>query len=277
MPKIYRITSLILLTVVAAGSVYAAEKLSAKGNGAPGDSPAAVVNGVTILDSLVNMRIKGFVAQGRPDTPELRKEILDNLINAEIMAQEAVKKGFDKQEETVHQLTLAKQSVLVGAFVQDYFKNHPISDEDIKQEYERIKLSSGDKEYKVRHILIKEESEAKSILAKIKKGEKFNHLANTFSLDPGSNKTGGLLGGENAWSMAANFTEPFAEALTNMKKGGVSEPVQTEYGWHIIKVDNVRDLKLPALPEIRQSLLQRLQQSLILQAVDELRSKAKVE
>ena len=271
MPKFYKFSAFALLAALVGGLVYAADKPTAPAS--EEEKTTITVNGVTIPQTRIDARIKSIVAQGQMDSPELRKAVREELINLEIMAQESVKKGFDKQAETISQLDTAKQSALVGAFVQDYFKNHPISEDDLKKEYENLKKTAGDKEYKARHILVQEEAEAKSIVSQLKKGAKFDKLASKYSLDPGSKEKGGAL----EWSMPANFVKPFAEALVSMKKGSVSAPVKSEFGWHIIKLDDVRDFNFPPYREVKQNLMQRAQQQAIQKAVAEMRTTAKIE
>ena len=180
---------------------------------------------------------------------------------------------MDKLPETITKLDLARQSVLLGAFVQDYYSTHPISEEALKQEYETLKLATGSREYKARHILVKDEALAKSITAQLKKGAKFNKLASKHSQDPGSKENGGELD----WSMPGNFVPEFSEAMVSLKKGEVSAPVKSDFGWHIIKLDDIRDFNFPPMEEVKSELTQRLQQQSILKAVDELRQKAKIE
>ena len=238
------------------------------------DKSAALVNGVSIPQARVDMRVKAAVAQGQADSPELRKAIREDMINLEVMVQEATKQGLNKNEEVVQQIELAKQSVLVGAFVQDYAKNHPISEDQLKQEFDKLKAKLGNKEYNVRHILVETEAEAKSIIALLaKKGNKFEKLAEK-SMDAGSAVQGGSLG----WAVPSNFVPPFANALLNLKKGErTKEPVQTQFGWHVIAVDDIRDLKVPPLAELKPQLQQRLQQQSVKKAIEDLRAKAKIE
>ena len=271
MPKLYKFSAIALLAALAAGLVYAADKPAASAKAE--DRPVTKVNGVPIPQESIDLRVKAATEQGQMDSPELRKAVLDDLINREIIAQAALKKGFDKLEETVSQLNIAKQSILVNAYVQDYFKNNPISEEALQKEYEDMKKTAGSKEYKARHILVKEEAEAKSIAAQLKKGAKFDKLASKHSLDPGSKDKGGVL----EWTMPANFVKPFAEALVALKKGGVSAPVQSDFGWHIIKLDDLRDYEFPAYRDIKQNMMQRSQQQAIQKAVAEMRAAAKVE
>ncbi|MHB0927104.1 MAG: peptidylprolyl isomerase [Gallionellaceae bacterium] len=237
------------------------------------DKSAALVNGVSIPQARIDLRVKAAAAQGQADSPELRKAIRDDMINLEVMAQEAVKAGLDKNPDVVQQVELAKQSVLVGAFVQDYAKSHPISEDQLKQEYDKLKAKLGNKEYNTRHILVETEAEAKDIIAQLGKKAKFEKLA-AKSKDNGSAAQGGSLG----WAVPGNFVPEFANALLNLKKGEYTkEPVQSQFGWHVIKLDDTRELKVPPFEEIKAQLQQRLQQQSIKKAIDELRAKAKIE
>ncbi len=237
------------------------------------EKPAAVVNGVAIPQAQVNLLIKAAALQGKPDTPEQRKSTQDYLVNREIMAQEAIQRGYDKQPETISQFELARQTVLVNAFLQDHIKNHPVTEDAIKKEYEALKKEAGSKEYGLRHILAKDESEAKSIAAQIKKGAKFEDLAKKYSLDPGSKDKGGSLG----WVMPTNFIPTFADAFVNLKKGGVSSPIKVEDGWHLIKVDDVRDFKFPSYRDLKGKITLSLQQQGIQKTIVDMRAKAKIE
>src|SRR5574340_16280 len=237
------------------------------------DKSAAMVNGVSIPQARIDLRVKAATAQGQPDSPELRMAIREDLINVEVMAQEAAKLGLDKNADVVQQVELAKQSVLVGAFVQDYAKNHPISEDQLKQEYDRLKTKFGNKEYSVRHILVETEAEAKDIIAQLGKKANFQKLA-AKSKDAGSATQGGSLG----WAVPSNFVPEFANALLNLKKGEYTkEPVQSQFGWHVIKLDDTRELKAPSFEEIKPQLQQRLQQQAIKKSIEELRAKAKIE
>ena len=241
------------------------------------DNSAAMVNGVSIPQSRIDMRVKAAATQGQADTPELRKAIRDEMINLEIVLQEAVKTGLDKNADVAQQMAQqveqARQSVLVNAFVQDHIRNHPISEEQLKQEYEQLKTKLGDKEYNARHILVATEAEAKDIIAQLGKKAKFEKLA-AKSKDAGSAEKGGSLG----WAMPSNFVPPFANALRNLKKGEYTkEPVQSQFGWHVIKLDDIRDMKVPQFEELKAQLQQRLQQQAIQKTIIDLRAKAKIE
>ena len=261
MLKTSKFAALAILGALAINPAFAEEK------------SAALVNGVSIPQARIDLRVKAAAAQGQPDTPDLRKAIRDDLINVEVMAQEAVKLGLDKNPDVVQQLELAREQVLVIAFMQDYAKNHPISEDQLKQEYDRMKAKLGTKEYSVRHILVDTEAEAKEVIAQLGKKAKFEKLA-AKSKDAGSAQRGGELG----WAVPNNFVPEFANALLNLKKGEYTkEPVQSQFGWHVIKLDDIRDLKVPTLEEIKPNLQQRLQQQSIKKAIEDLRAKAKIE
>jgi peptidyl-prolyl cis-trans isomerase C len=184
-----------------------------------------------------------------------------------------MKKGFDKKPEIQGQMDLARQGVLIGAYLNDYVKTHPISEEQIKKEYTEITAKLGNKEYKARHVLVETEDQAKAIIAKLKKGEKIEDLAKE-SKDPGSKDRGGDLG----WANPASFVPPFSAAMTKLEKGKFTEtPVKSDFGWHVIQLDDVRELKLPPMEEAKGQIAQQLQQRMVQKHIDELRAKAKVE
>jgi peptidyl-prolyl cis-trans isomerase C len=238
-----------------------------------GEKPAATVNGVAIPQTRIDRHVKVATAQGQADSPELRKKIRDDMISLELMAQEATRLGLNKKDEVVQQVDMARQQVLVSAFVQDYAKSHPITENAIKQEYDNLKTNLGSKEYNARHILVETEADAKSIIAQLGKKAKFEKLAEK-SKDAGSAKQGGSLG----WSVPANLVPPFAEAMIKLKKGEYTkQPVQSQFGWHVIMLDDTRDLKLPSLEELKPKLQQHLQQQSIQKAIAELNGKAKIE
>lgn len=240
---------------------------------ASGNGKFATVNGVAIPQARFDFLVKQSTAQGQPDSPELHKSLRENLIVQEIISQEAAKKGLDKNSEVALQVDIAKQNVLVRAYIQDYLKSHPASDDMLKAEYDKIKVQIGDKEYKARHILVEKQEEAKDIIAKLKKGEKFAKLA-AKSKDPGSKGNGGDLG----WNSPATFVKPFSDALVKLQKGKfTTEPVQTQFGWHVIELEDVRETKAPAFEEVKNNLRQRLQQQQIDKMITELKAKAKVE
>ena len=233
----------------------------------------ATVNGKAIPKARADALIAGQTAQGQPDSPELRKAVTEELVRREILTQESVKKGFDKKPEVQGQMDLARQGVLIGVYLNDYVKGHPITDDQIKKEYAEITSKLGNKEYKARHILVESEDQAKAIIAKLKKGEKIDDLAKE-SKDPGSKDRGGDLG----WANPASFVPPFSAAMTKLEKGKFTEvPVKTDFGWHVILLEDTRELKLPPMEEAKAQISQQLQQRMVQKHIDELRAKAKVE
>ena len=240
---------------------------------APSSAKPVTVNGKPIPKSRLDFIVKQRAAQGQPDNEQARKAILDNLITQEVVAQEADRRGLGKSAEVRTQLELLRQQVLVQAVVQDHLKTHPVKDEEMLTEYNKIKASRGDKEYKARHILVDKDTEANEIIAQLKKGSKFEDLAKQ-SKDPGSKEKGGDLD----WNPPSTFVKPFSEALTKLEKGKYTEtPVQTQFGWHVIQLDDVRSAQFPAFDAIRQQLFARLQEQEVQKFVGGLRSKAKIE
>jgi len=238
------------------------------------DQSAATVNGISIPQARIDLRVKAAAAQGQPDTPELRKAIREDMINLEVISQEAKKKGLDKDTDVIEQTALAKESVLVGAYVQDYAKSHTLSEDQLKQEYEKLKTNLGTKEYKVSHILVDSEDEAKAIIKQLGKKGNFEKIAKEKSKDAGSAEKGGSLG----WAVPTNFVAPFANAMLSLKKGTYTkDPVKTQFGWHVIKMDDERSLKVPSFEELKPQIQQRLQQQQIQDMIADLRSKAKIE
>lgn len=232
------------------------------------------VNGKEIPQSRIEAGVKSRISQGQPDTPELRASVKEALINQEIIAQEAMKKGLNKKPDVAAAIEINRQDILVNAYVQDHLQKNPVSEDALKKEYERIKAQLGGKEYKARHILVEKEDEAKDIIAQIKKGANFEKLAAERSKDTGSKERGGDLD----WSVPGNYVKPFGEALMKLKKGQMTEtPVQSNFGWHIIRLDDERPFKAPEFSSVRVNLERSMQQQMIQKVLADLRSKAKVE
>ncbi|MCC6916862.1 peptidyl-prolyl cis-trans isomerase [Nitrosomonas sp.] len=241
---------------------------------AQGSGTVAKVNGVAIPQSRLDLVIKAATAQGQPDSAEVKSALRENLITEEILAQEAIKKGLDRNPDVLTQIDLARQGILIRAYQADFMRNNPISDSDLRKEYESVKSQMGDKEYKARHILVETEQEAKDLIAALKKGGAFEKLAGERSIDTGSKSNGGELG----WSSAAVYVKPFADALTKLKKGETtSQPVQTPFGWHVIRLEDVRTAVPPSFEEVKQNMQQRVLQRKFAAMVESLRKNAKVE
>jgi peptidyl-prolyl cis-trans isomerase C len=234
----------------------------------------AKVNGVAVPRARQDLLMQQQGARGMPDNDQTRAMVREELINREVLFQEAQKSGVGKRPEVQAQLDMARQEVLVSAYIRDWAKNNPVSDADIQKEYERARAQTGDKEYKARHILVETEEQAKGLIAELKKGGKFDELATKNSKDPGSAQRGGDLD----WNVPGTYDKQFADAMVKLEKGKYTEvPVRTRFGFHIIQLDDVRPVKFPALTEVRPRISQQITQQKIDDLVKSLRAKAKVE
>lgn len=232
----------------------------------------AVVNGKAIPSSRVDTMVKMMVAQGQKDSPELRAKIKDDLIGREIMMQEADKKGLSNSADVKNQVELARQMIVIRALISDFVKKNPVTDADIKAEYEKVKTMAGDKEYRARHILVDKEEDAKAIIAKLKAGAKFEDLAKQ-SKDTGSAANGGDLD----WNPPAAFVKEFSTAMVGLKKGEYTEtPVKTQFGYHVIKLEDTRPTKVPPLEELKPQLAESIQQHRLNAYQMELRKNASI-
>ncbi|NNG25798.1 peptidylprolyl isomerase [Telluria aromaticivorans] len=234
----------------------------------------AVVNGKPIPSSRVDAVVKQVVAAGQgQDSPQLREVIKRDLVSREVLMQEAVKQGYDKKPEVKAALDSARQAIVVNQLARDYITKNPVTDAEIKAEYDRFTKQTGDKEYHVRHILLETEAEAKAVIAKIKGGAKFEELAKG-SKDTGTANNGGDLD----WAAPASFPPEFAAGFTGLQKGGVSEnPVKTANGFHVIKLDDTRAAKLPTLEEVKPQVADALAQKKLEEYKEQMVKKAKVQ
>lgn len=233
----------------------------------------ATVNGKAIPAAKVDQMVKQVVAQGQqPDSPQLREMVKKELIGREVMIQEADKQGFGTKAEVKAAIENARQSIIINAMLADYVKKNPVKDTEIKAEYDKYKAAMGEKEYHSRHILVATEQEAKDIIAKLKAGGKFEELAKV-SKDGSANN-----GGDLGWMTPAKLVKPFADAMVALKNGEITQtPVKTEYGYHVIKLEESRATKLPSLEEVKGQVAEALQQRKIAAYRDELTKKAKIQ
>ncbi|MFK3737749.1 peptidylprolyl isomerase [Massilia sp. TN1-12] len=234
----------------------------------------AVVNGKGIPSSRADAIVKQVVAQGQgTDSPQLRDAIKKDLIAREVMVQEAIKQGYDKKDDVKSALENARQTIVINALAKDYITKHPVTDAEIKAEYDRFTKQTGDKEYHVRHILVENEADANAIIAKLKGGAKFEDLAKQ-SKDTGTANNGGDLD----WATPSSFPPEFAAGFTSLQKGQVTEkPVKTQVGYHVIKLDDVRAAKLPTLDEVKPQISDALSQQKLAAYQEEMVKKAKVQ
>ncbi len=234
----------------------------------------AIVNGKPVPSSRVEALKQQVERSGRPVTPEILAQIKEELIAREIFMQEARKRGLETSEDYKAQIELARQSLLIRELFASFQKKNPVTDAEIKAEYDKFVAANGGKEYRARHILVEKEDEAKSLIADIKKGAKFEDLAKKASKDPGS----GANGGDLDWANAASYVPEFSNAMIKLEKGQMTDaPVKSQFGFHIIRVDDVRDAQLPKLEEVKPQITQQLTQSKLAKYQDDLRAKAKVQ
>jgi peptidyl-prolyl cis-trans isomerase C len=234
----------------------------------------ATVNGKQIKQSVYDYIAKDATSRGQKVDAPVKEAIVNKLIDSEIVYQEAQKLGLDKQADYQAREELARRELLTSLYLQDYVKKNPISDADTKAAYEQYKKAYGDKEYSARHILVKTETEAKDIIAQLGKGSDFAKIAKEKSLDPGSKEKGGDLG----WFSPATMVKPFSDAVATLSKGAVSPtPVQTQFGWHVIKLIDTRAAQPLAYDKVKEGLQKNLQQRNLEKMMTELRSKAKID
>ena len=233
----------------------------------------AVVNGKPVPSSRADAMIKQMAAQGQQDSPQLRAMVKEELVNREILMQKADKLGLSSSPEVKNQMEMARQSIVIRALVADYVKKNPVSEADMKAEYDKFKAQAGDKEYHARHILVEKEEDAKAIIAKLKSGAKFEDLAKQ-SKDTGSAANGGDLD----WAPPSAFVKPFSDAMIALQKGQITEtPVQTQFGYHVIRLEDSRAAKVPSFEEVKPQIAESLQQQKLQAYQQELKKKAKIQ
>lgn len=234
----------------------------------------AIVNGKPVPTSRVQALQQQIEATGRPVTPEVLAQIKEELIAREVFMQEARKRGLDASDDYKNQLELARQTILIRQLFADFQKQSPVSDADIQAEYDKFAAENGGKEYRARHILVELEADAKALIAQIKQGASFEELAQKVSKDPGS----GANGGDLDWAGADSYVAEFSDAMVKLDKGQMTDdPVKSQFGFHIIRVDDVRQAELPKFDDVKPQIAQQLQQQKLAKFQQDLRAKAKIE
>jgi len=255
-----------LLAAMAAASLCAATPAFAQN--------LAIVNGKPVPKSRVDVLASQIAKSGRPVTAELSDQLKDEVIAREVFMQEAQKRGLDASDDYKNQMELARQTILIRELFADWQKKNPVTDAEVKAEYDKFVAANGGKEYKARHILVEKEDEAKKVIADLGRGAKFEELAKKQSKDPGS----GANGGDLDWANAASYVPEFAQAMVKLNKGETSKaPVKSQFGFHVIRVDDIREAQLPKLDEVKPQIQQQLQQQKLAKFQQDLRSSAKVE
>jgi peptidyl-prolyl cis-trans isomerase C len=249
-------------------------KPAAKAAAKPATGPVATVNGTAIPRARLEFLMHQQKARGGADNEQTRAAAREDLINRELVAQAALRAGTAKKQEVQVQLDMARQEVLVGAYLSDYMRTHQVSDADVQKEYERALAQTGSTEYRARHILVDNEEEAKKLIAELKKGGKFEELAKRSSKDEGTRERGGDLD----WAVPATFDKAFADAMVKLQKGQITtEPVQSRFGFHVIQLDDTRAVSFPPLAQVKPQIQQRLTRQKVDVLLRDLRAKAKIE
>ena len=234
----------------------------------------AIVNGKAVPKERIETLKQQVERSGRPISPEMEGQIKEEVIAREIFMQEAQKRGLEATSDYKAQMELARQTILIRELFVDFQKTNPVTDAESQAEYDKFAAVNAGKEYKASHILVEKEDEAKAIIAALKKGGKFEEIAKKQSKDPGS----GARGGDLDWANPSSYVPEFTEALVKLEKGKLTQtPVKSQFGWHIIRLDDVREAQLPKIDEVKPQIAQQLQQQKLAKFQEDLRTKAKVE
>ncbi|MDZ4131408.1 MAG: peptidylprolyl isomerase [Hydrogenophaga sp.] len=234
----------------------------------------AIVNGKAVPTARVEALAQQVAASGRPVDDAVRAQLKEEAVLGEIFMQEAQKRGIAATAEFKTQMDRARQTIMIRALFADYQKKNPVTDAELKAEYDKFVDANAGQEFRARHILVEKEDEAKAIIASIKGGAKFEDIAKKQSKDPGS----GANGGDLDWAAAGSYVTEFSEAMVKLGKGQMTDaPVKSQFGWHIIRVDDVRQAQLPSFDEVKPQIAQQMQQQKLSEFQQNLREKAKVE
>jgi peptidyl-prolyl cis-trans isomerase C len=234
----------------------------------------AIVNGKAVPKTRIDALMSQIAKTGRAVTPEMQGQIRDEVIAREVFMQEAQKRGLDTSEDFKVQMELTRQQLLIRELFADFQKKSPVTDADTKAEYDKFAAANGGKEYKASHILVEKEDEAKAIIDQVKKGGSFAEIAKKSSKDPGS----GANGGDLDWASAGNYVKEFSDAMTKLEKGKMTETaVKSQFGFHIIRLDDIREAQLPKFEDVKPQIAQQLTQQKLAKFQEELRAKAKIQ
>lgn len=235
------------------------------------------INGSKIYTSQVNEMVSMAVANGAKDSPELRQSILNDLMVREVITQDIKKTGLLNKDNNALKLKLAQQNTILELWFSEYFKNNPITESDVKAEYERqlalSKEPKNAKQYEVAQIMVASEGEAAAIIKQINDGAKFEVIAKEKSLEKLSGAQGGLVG----WVFPSQLAPPINDLIVNLGKGKIAQnPIKTNNGWHVIKLDDIRPFVMPSFDQVKNNITQELVQQRRQQAINTLLKDAKV-
>ena len=256
----------------AAASAPAAATTAPAASEAP--KPVAIVNGKEIPAIYGELIKSEMIGQGQPDSPQLDSRVRDSLISLELLSSAAQEKGLDKDPRVAAMLNIRRMDALAKLYLEDYVKTHPVTDAEMQAEYDRVKAAASATEYHAFHILVKDEAQAKKLIADLGKKAKFEDLAKKYSTDPGSAKKGGDLN----WADPSSFDKDFSAAMVALKKGEMTKtPVKTKFGWHIIKLEDTRPMQFPPFDSVKDQIRKQLQQKQAREAIAAARAAAKIE
>ena len=234
----------------------------------------AIVNGKPVPTARVEALAQQLAKAGRPVSPEMMGQLKEEVIARELFMQEAQRQGLDANDDFKAQMELSRQAILIRELFGTFQKNNPVTDDEIKAEYDKFVAANSGKEYRARHILVEKEEQAKAIIASIKKGAKFEDIAKKQSKDPGS----GANGGDLDWATPGNYVKEFSDAMVKLTKGKLLDtPVKSQFGYHVLRLDDVREVKFPSMEEVKPQIAQQLGQQKLMKFQEDLRAKAKIE
>jgi len=263
---VFKLVLLAMLAISLSSAGYAAEDYEF----------VATVNGTPITKGLFEINLHAAIAQGQKDTPQLRDSIRNELINRELIVQEANRQGLDKDIDMRDQIAQLRQTLLVQAFVEDYLKKNPITEDQLKAEYEKQKESMGGGnvyQYKLSQIVLPSESAAIAIVGRLQSGESFAKVAKEISSDAATKNQGGVLG----WVLPQQVAPAVSDVMVGLEKGQFStHPIKLQGSWVVIQVDDKRSTKFPGFAEVRGQLRQAIIQQYLVENVKHLRESAKI-
>lgn len=234
----------------------------------------AIVNGKAVPKARVDMLLQEAARAGQQIAPEMQAQARDQVVLREIFVQEAEKRGLAATPDYKARMELARQSVLIRELFEDYRKKNPVTDAEAQAEYDKFKAQASGTEYRARHILVEGEDEAKGLITQIKGGASFEDLAKKHSKDPGSGQNGGDLD----FAKADSYVPEFGGALAKLQKGQMTDaPVKSQFGWHIIRLDDTREAAFPGFEEVKAQLKQRMEQARMQKYQEDLRARAKTD
>jgi peptidyl-prolyl cis-trans isomerase C len=261
------------LSLVARASLLAAAVALSVPTGAFAQN-VAIVNGKAVPKTRVEALIKQATRQGQPVTPELEAQVRDEVVLREMFMQEAERRGLSRTADYKAQMELARQSILIRDLFADYQAKNPISDAEVAAEYERARKESAGTQYHARHILVEKEEDAVALIKQIKGGAKFEDVAKKNSKDQGSAEKGGDLD----WASPSDYVPEFSQAMEKLQKGQMTEtPVKSQFGYHIIRLDDTKPVEFPPLAEVQEQVRQNIAQQRMVKFRDDIKSKSKTD